>query len=139
MAALQKGAGKTITLPDGTTADITAGDLLIQRTEKDGMAVATGDGVTVALETALTPELESEGFAREFVSKLQNIRKEMDLDVADRIQVICDAPEAAVASLKAYTGYICEETLTTDLQFAPVTDGVELDVNGVICKVTVSK
>ena len=139
VAALQKGATKTITLPDGTTADITAGDLLIQRTEKDGMAVATGDGVTVALETALTPELESEGFAREFVSKLQNIRKEMDLDVADRIQVICDAPEAAVASLKAYTGYICEETLTTDLQFAPVSDGVELDVNGVICKVTVSK
>ena len=139
VAALQKGASKTITLPDGTTADITAADLQIQRTEKDGMAVATGDGVTVALETALTPELEAEGFAREFVSKLQNIRKEMDLDVADRIKVVCETPEAAAASLKIYTDYICEETLTTDLQFAPAAEGTELDVNGVICKVTVAK
>ena len=139
VAALQKGASKTITLPDGTTADITAADLQIQRTEKDGMAVATGDGVTVALETALTPELEAEGFAREFVSKLQNIRKEMDLDVADRITVVCDAPETAAASLKTYSSYICEETLTTSLQFAALAEGTELDVNGVICKVTVAR
>jgi isoleucyl-tRNA synthetase len=103
------------------------------------MAVATGDGVTVALETALTPELEAEGFAREFVSKLQNLRKEQALDVADRIKVVCDVPENAVASLKTNAAYICEETLTTDLQFAPAADGVELDVNGVICKVTVVK
>jgi len=139
VAALLKGGTRTVALPDGTTAEIAAADLVIQRTEKDGMAVATGDGVTVALETALTPELEAEGFAREFVSKLQNLRKERDFDVADRIAVVCEAPETAVSALKAHSDYIRGEILAAKFDFGPAANGAECDVNGVVCKVAVEK
>ena len=116
-----------------------AASLVIQRTEKDGMAVATGEGMAVALETALTPELEAEGFAREFVSKVQNLRKERNFDVADRIAVVCEAPESAVASLRKHADYICGEILAAKLDFGPAANGAECDVNGVVCKVAVEK
>ncbi|MBO5763568.1 MAG: isoleucine--tRNA ligase, partial [Lentisphaeria bacterium] len=140
IGAMLKGESRTLTLEDGTTAEITAADLVIQREEKANMAVATGDGVTIALETALTPELEAEGFAREFISKLQGIRKEMDLDVADRIRVVCEiAPESA-AQLQNYADYIQNETLTVALYFAAAgSDAVEVRVNEVPCRVAVQK
>ncbi len=137
-----KGENKVLTFEDGTSAEITAGDLLIQREEKGGMAVATGNGVTIALETALTPELEAEGFAREFVSKLQNLRKEINLDVADRILVKFNAPEAGRTALESFRSYIQEETLAVEFAFDGTLDGgnaTAVQVNETGCFVTVAK
>ena len=140
IGAIQKGEAYTLTLPDGTEAAITADDLVIRREEKADMAVATGDGVTIALETALTPELEAEGLAREFVSKLQGLRKELDLAVADRIDVTCETDEAAAAVLASFRDYICRETLTVELVFGPAGEGAaELPVNDTRCRVAVRR
>ena len=141
IGAILKGENRTLVFSDGTSAEIAEGDLLVQREEKGGMAVATGNGVTIALETALTPELEAEGFAREFVSRLQNLRKERNFDVADRIRVLCFAPMSFRAALESFRAYIQEETLAREFQLteAPPEDAVELTVNEAVCAVVVEK
>ena len=113
-------AGKPykLVLADGTEAEITAEDLVVQREEKPGLVAASENGITIALATELTPELEGEGFARELVSKIQNLRKEKGFDVTDRIRVVCSVPEKREAALEANRAYICEETLAVAFKTA---------------------
>jgi isoleucyl-tRNA synthetase len=101
------------------------------------MVAASEAGVTIALATELTRELEEEGFAREFISKIQAIRKDMDLDVADRIKVACEVTADWQSALSNFKDYICGETLTVELTFGSAETAV--DVNGIECKVTVAK
>jgi len=131
-------AGKTITLTlaNGNTADITAADLIIQREEKPGMVAASENGVTIALTTALTPELIAEGLARELVSKVQNMRKEMKFEVTDRIELVCVLPEESAGMLSSYKDYIAGEVLAENIAFEGNTD-TECDLNGVAVKVAV--
>ena len=82
----------SLDIGDGQMVELSADDILIQRTEKEGMTVANEDDITVALDTRLSPELIQEGWAREIVSKLQNLRKELRFEVTDRIRVVYDAP-----------------------------------------------
>ncbi|WP_294505916.1 isoleucine--tRNA ligase [uncultured Victivallis sp.] len=134
-------AGKPyrLALADGTTAEISAGDLVVQREEKPGLVAASGDGITIALATELTPELEAEGFAREFVSKIQNLRKENGFDVVDRIRIEYRVPEKWNAAIESNLAYICEETLAKELVPGEAADGVDVDVNGEACRVRVEK
>ena len=131
-------AGKTITitLANGNTADITAADLIIQREEKPGMVAASENGVTIALTTELTPELIAEGLARELVSKVQNMRKEMKFEVTDRIELVCVLPEESAGMLSSYKDYIAGEVLAESIAFEGNTD-TECDLNGVAVKVAV--
>ena len=64
---------------------ITADDVLVTRSPKTGLVVASEGAIVVGLETALTPELVAEGLAREFVSHVQSMRKEADFEVTQRI------------------------------------------------------
>ena len=134
-------AGKPyrLVLADGTTAEISAADLVVQREEKPGLVAASGDGITIALATELTPELEAEGFAREFVSKIQNLRKESGLDVVDRIRIEYRVPEKWSAAVESNRAYICEETLALELVSGEAAAGVETDVNGAECRILVEK
>ncbi len=134
-------AGKPyrLALADGTIAEISAGDLVVQREEKPGLVAASGDGITIALATELTPELEAEGFAREFVSKIQNLRKENGFDVVDRIRIEYRVPEKWNAAIESNLAYICEETLAKELVPGEAADGVDVDVNGEACRVRVEK
>jgi len=126
-----------ITLSDGSTASIGADDLIIKREERPGLVAASENGVTIALETSLTPELEAEGMARELVSKLQNLRKESGLEVTDRIIVSYSTDEKTAAMITAYYDYIANEVLAEKI-VAGEGDNV-LDVNGVEVKVNVCK
>ena len=69
-----------------------------------------------ALVTDLTPELIEEGFAREFVRRLQDLRKTADLDIADRIKVIYLASPKLAAAIQTYSTYIMSETLTVEMK-----------------------
>ena len=93
--------------------------------------------MTIALETVLTPELEAEGMAREMVSKLQNLRKELKFDVTDRIKVTYSAGETAGKAMADYRDYIAGEVLAAE--FIPGSGDTELDINGAAVKVTVVK
>mgnify|MGYP000058272471 CR=1 FL=1 len=127
-------------LPDGTVVLLTGDDLVIQREENPGLTVATGDGITIALETKLTPELEAEGFARELVSRIQNLRKELNLAVADRIAVEYDfeLPEFERAPVD-FAAYIKTETQAVQLTRTPGLQGTALDINGATVMVKITK
>ena len=134
---LVAGGKLAIELPDGRREEIGAADLVIRRDEKPGMVAASENGVTIALATELTPELVAEGLARELVSKIQNLRKERNFDVTDRIIVAYDAPAEAAAAFVKFRDYIAGEVLATE--FAPGAGDTELDVNGTTVKVAVRK
>ena len=133
-------AGKPLALSfdDGSSAEITADDLIIQREEKPGLVAASEGGVTIALATALTPELVAEGLARELVSRVQNLRKEMKFDVTDRIDLVCVMPEDKAAMLAPFEKYIAGEVLAESIAFSGETT-VESELNGVPVKLGIRR
>ena len=96
------------------------GDLDVVSEGIEGQLVGQENGVTVALDTQLTEELKSEGLAREFVSRVQSLRKSGGFDVSDRIAVTFSAESAVRAAIETHADYIREETLAEAL--APAAD-----------------
>jgi len=86
---------------------------------KEGFSVASEGAYVAALVTELTPELIEEGLAREFVRRLQDLRKTADLDIADRIKVVFSATPGLAKAVKSFTAYIKAETLAIELVEAP--------------------
>ncbi len=85
---------------------------------KEGFAVANDGAYLAALVTDLTPELVREGLAREFVRRVQDLRKTADLDVADRIRVYVTATPGLKEAIEANRDYVNTETLTVELIFS---------------------
>ncbi len=104
----------TLDLPDGPLV-LDAEDVAVTTSGVEGWGVASEDGITVALDTTLTPDLVAEGLARETVNRLQNLRKSAGLDVADRIHVRYAATPALDAALAAHGVYVRNETLALTL------------------------
>ena len=73
----------------------------------------------VAFDITVTPELENEGNAREFVNRIQNIRKENGFDLTDRIMVKVAATNGFKNSLAQFNDYICAEILADKLELVP--------------------
>ncbi|MEL6821380.1 MAG: DUF5915 domain-containing protein, partial [Calditrichota bacterium] len=123
--ALLEGGGFTTIEIDGKSEEIRSEDLDI-REEPIGDAAVSRDGdILLALDTVITPELASEGIAREFVNRIQNLRKDADLDVTDRIAVYYAAPETVATAIAKESEYIRLETLATELE-----NSLPKDVNG---------
>ena len=142
IAQVLNGGAVEVVYGDGKSIAVTQGDLVIQRTEKPGVTVATDSGVTVALETVIPEELKQEGIARELVSKLQNIRKERDYNVSDRVNVRYNLPEEAAKAVQAFASYIANEVLVISLEADSSlggADAIEVDLNGFTGCVTVEK
>jgi isoleucyl-tRNA synthetase len=116
-AALESGAFEEV---DGgfrvAGHDLGADEVLVERTGKEGWAVAGADGVTVALDTALDPELELEGRVLDLIHELNSMRKQAGLELTDRIVVTL--PESA-SDLLAHEDWIKEEVLAVEIR----TDG----------------
>ncbi len=70
--------------------------------------------------TTLTPELEREGLSREFVRRVQDLRKTADLDISDRIDVVYEASSELAEAIRENAGYISNETLAVSLEEGPV-------------------
>ncbi|HET9256134.1 MAG TPA: isoleucine--tRNA ligase [Pseudonocardiaceae bacterium] len=85
-------------------------------------ALPAGSGLVV-LDTALTPELITEGIAKDLVRVVQQARKQAGLDVTDRIALTIDAPEAVTAAARAYEEFIAGEVLARRVEYGPVPDG----------------
>ena len=111
--------GKTMkfTLSSGETIEIEPGDVIVHREEREGLCVANQDNITIALDTVLTEDLKREGFAREFVSRVQNQRKDIGLEVSDRINLSYYISDSDLAlAIPASSEYICNETLSVKLE-----------------------
>ncbi|MFN8252530.1 MAG: isoleucine--tRNA ligase [Ferruginibacter sp.] len=125
---------------DGELVAITREDVEVSTDEIPGFEVAGKGSLTVALDITISETLKKEGDAREFVNRIQNIRKESGFELTDRIAVKVLVNEALQPSLIEYKPYICAEILADSLAFEPVlTDGIEIEVNSVILKVNVLK
>jgi len=103
---------------DGGTFDILPEEVEVKAIAKEGFAVAEDGPYVVALVTDLTPELVQEGLAREFVRRVQDLRKSAELDVADRIELFVEASAGLRSAIEAHKDYITTETLTSNLVFA---------------------
>jgi len=132
-------AGREVQLEvAGEGVTLTAEDVVAQRTPKAGMVVASEGDVIVGLETALTPELVQEGLAREFVSRVQNLRKDADFEVTQRIAVTVECDADVKAAVARFDDYVKAETLCGRLSFEHVSDGL-CDLNGHDVKIAVAK
>jgi len=137
---LQEGGELSLDI-DGDTFQIDIGDLAVERVPKQGLAVLSEDGLVVALEVELDDALICEGLARELVNKVQNMRKQEDFEVTQRIALRCSGSEAVKAALEQHSDYIREETLCIQLDWVdlPESGMEEFDLNGENCAIVLDK
>ena len=98
---------------------ITIGISDVEITSKDipGCIVATNNGLTVALDITLSDELREEGLAREFINRIQNLRKDSGFEVTDKVKIQVEKNDSLTAAIKNNFTYICDETLAVQLDF----------------------
>ncbi len=140
IAALEKTGTLEIAV-NGSTVLISREDVEILREDVKGWMVESDGTMTVALDTELTEELVAEGAAREFVSRLQNMRKEAGFAVTDRIRIAVRGPETLLSMLRQKQSYIQAETLAEE--FSETYSGGEfastVDVNGEQVEVSIER
>jgi isoleucyl-tRNA synthetase len=117
-AAVLAGGTVPVPLPSGEVVTVGPDDVIVTQTPRAGWAVATDAGETVAIDTAVTPELRREGLAREVIRLIQEARKGDGLDVSDRIVLRWSTrdPDLA-AALTEHAGLIAGEVLA--VEFGP--------------------
>jgi len=108
---------------DGQDYDILPEEVEVRAQAKEGFAVANDGAYLAALVTHLTPELVREGLAREFVRRVQDLRKTAGLDVADRIKVYVTATLGLKEAIEANRDYVTAETLTVELSYSEPVPG----------------
>ncbi len=113
---LQSGQSLTLSV-SGQTLELGSDEVLVQTESRGGLAVASEKGVTVAVDTELTPELIQEGYARDFVRQINDARKNLGFEINDRVHVYVQDGDAEVsASLTTFSSYIQQETLALSLE-----------------------
>ena len=96
--------------------DLSLDDVVISRDPLPGMVVASDGPLSVALDLELTEELRSEGVAREVVSNVQALRRELDLDVSDRITLRWHSTDEGLAdAIETHAAFIASEILATEM------------------------
>lgn len=106
----------TVRLVDGTQIVLIENEIDIIRAGLEGWQVETEAGLSVAVDTELSEELQKEGLAREFVNRVQNMRKEANFSVTDRIVIGVQANESLTSAINYMTEYIQQETLSESLE-----------------------
>ena len=125
---------------DNETIRINKEDIEVVTDEIPGFEIASKGSLTVALDINISDNLKKEGNAREFINKIQNIRKDQNFEIADRIIVEVEVNDIMEMSLNEYKAYICGEILADSLEFKPtLSEGVDIEVNEAILKVNVLK
>ncbi len=130
--AFSRGETVTFTL-DGTEVVLAKDDVLTEATQKPGFSAQMEGEVTVVLDCNLTPELIAEGYQREMVSKLQNMRKDAGFEVSDRIEVTYEAGDELAAAIEAGRDFIMQSVLATTFARGAAPEGAvsqEWDLNG---------
>ena len=139
IAQFEKAQTYSLQLPDKTVT-LSLDDVEISTQDIEGWLVATAGSLLVALDIHITPELRQEGIARELVNRIQNIRKDNDYDITDRIQIRLQAHPALQAAVTANEAYIKNETLTDSISFVDsLPEGEEIAFDEVTTRIVVSR
>ena len=103
-------------------------DFEITTDDIQGYSVSSYENITVALDITITEELKNEGLAREFINRIQNLRKESGLEVTDKITISVEENRLLTKAIKNNFSYICEETLALNVDFKEVgfNEGTEI-------------
>jgi isoleucyl-tRNA synthetase len=133
---------------DGSLSIVIAGnnvilsleDVEITSQDIEGWLVANSNGITVALDITISPELKQEGIARELVNRIQNIRKDSGFEVTDKIKVYLQNNDTLQEAVKANEAYIKSETPTECLVFEEnIANGTEIEFDEIKTKITITK
>ena len=135
--ALSQGVNQTIEIGQESVL-LEPADVTIERKVKLDIKADNMGDLTVALDTILTEDLIQEGFAREIVNKINTSRKEMLLEVQDRIEVTMQASAYVQSCFEKHCQYICHEVLATAFNFKNC-EGEEIDLNGETVKLLIQK
>jgi isoleucyl-tRNA synthetase len=121
-------------------AVISTSDVDIMTDDIPGWLVSSASGVTVALDITLDEELRSEGFARELINRVQNVRKDHGLEVTDKIKLTLDASGDIRSAIERNLDYIRVETLADVVSWQKPADGTEVDLgDGIALHIGVEK
>ncbi|HPM18382.1 MAG TPA: class I tRNA ligase family protein, partial [Bacteroidales bacterium] len=127
---------------DGQKVELTTDDVEIISEDIPGWQVANDGRLTVALDVTVTDELRYEGIAREFVNRIQNIRKESGFDVTDKITVLIEDMDVIGAAVRRHSSYIGSQTLATRVDVVrDFTNGDvrDVEINDIQVRISVSR
>jgi isoleucyl-tRNA synthetase len=126
---------------EGEKVDLNLEDVVISSEDLEGWLVANDGDLTVALDVNLTEELKAEGIARELVNRIQNIRKDSDFEVTDRVKLTLQSSDYIKEAVEKFGTYICNEVLATDLKVIDASDfGQEVELEeGLMLRIAVEK
>jgi len=125
---LDGGESYTIDL-DGQPFEINSDNVLITIAAKEGFNVVMENNLFVILDTTISPELRNEGYAREFISKIQQMRKNNNYEVMDNIRIFFDGDEEITKAVKLYEDYIKNETLAVIIEKTSDSSMERFDLN----------
>lgn len=115
-------------------------DVEISTKDMPGFAVATDGKTTVALDLTLTDELKSEGIAREFINRIQNLRKDKDFDLTDRITIFLEEDTPFLNDIKKNEEYISSEVLSNKIEIvSSLSNFNEIEIDEVNFKLNIEK
>jgi len=120
--------------------EITLNDVEISTKDIPGWTVTSDGKTTVALDLKMTDELKSEGIAREFINRIQNLRKEKDFDLTDRINIVLEENTPFLEQIKQNETYISSEVLSNKIEIvSSLSNFIEIDIDDINFKVNVEK
>src|SRR5262249_9160691 len=133
----------SVALPSGESVELSEADVRFVLEDAAGAAAEYAHGILVRLDTALTPALEAEGLAREFLHALQGRRKDEGLEATDRVRVAWRAEDPLASAVRAHASWIAEELLATSFSEAPALpekadERVEVDGHGAFVAIEVA-
>jgi isoleucyl-tRNA synthetase len=134
ITVLQRSGSLTLTAGNDSF-DVFPEDVEVVHEDIEGWLVASEGAITVALDTELDEALISEGLAREFVNRVQTLRKDSGLEVTDRIRLEYDTDDALASALESQRDYVMSETLAVELVGGSGEGMSEVDINGIACRI----
>jgi isoleucyl-tRNA synthetase len=127
-------------LDENESIIISQEDVEISTNDIPGFEVAVKGSLTVALDLEITDALKKEGFAREFINRIQNLRKENDFELTDKILLKVQEKEELKDIITEFNEYICAEILADRIEYSSeIPDGIIIDVNNDTFTVKISK
>jgi isoleucyl-tRNA synthetase len=132
--------GATLSLEvDDRTLDIDISSVIVERHEKENLRVLNEGSLTVALDAEITEELYQEGVVRDIVRAVQNLRKERDLEVTDRIALTIFGPEEVRSALETFEEYLLSETLADSMAWRKAENAVQSECGNGTCEISLEK
>lgn len=125
---------------DGTPIELNSEKILVERLEKDGLKVLNEGTLTVGLDSKITDELKKEGYVRDLVRGIQNLRKESGFEVTDRINLSVSGDDELKAAYEMFRDFVVSETLASSSEFTDsIAEGAEVDADDKKWRISIVK